>query len=148
MLSRSATRMLSSNRSNTDVSGLLPLLEVYAGGAPLRFRDPVVRGFLESTAPTFYGLDGVDCLLLGQEVPTKLLPQNESSDAWAARKASADALVALALPTEMALKAFDLDPRLNAAVLRSRGSWAGPRGAERLVAAEPAGPAGTRAEPA
>lgn len=134
-------------RANTDISGLLPLLEVYAGGAPLRFRNPVVRGFLESTAPTFYGLDGVDCLLLGQEVPTKLLPQSESSHAWAARKAGADALVARALPAEIALKAFDQDPRLNAAVLRSRDSWAGPRGTERLVGAEPVA-AGTRAEPA
>lgn len=128
-------------RADTDVSGLEALLEVFAGGAPLRFRDPVVRGFLESTAPTFYGLDGVDCLLLGQGHPTRLLPMTEPVDAWRARKAAADVLVDRALTAAEALAAFDQDPRLHAQLMADPDSWVVRTGTNRLVSADPDAPA-------
>ncbi|GGM73445.1 hypothetical protein GCM10011609_06560 [Lentzea pudingi] len=131
-------------RSSTDVSGLEPLLEVYRGGAPLRFRDPIVRGFLEATAPTFYGLAGVDCLLLGQGLPTRLLPMTEPVESWAARKAAADSLVAQALPAEQALAAFDTEPRLNAELLDDEDSWVVRSGTERLVSSDPDAPSRSR----
>ena len=40
-------------RENADISGLAPLLEVYAAGAPLLMRDALTRRYLELTAPTF-----------------------------------------------------------------------------------------------
>jgi tryptophan 7-halogenase len=120
-------------RSQTDVSGLQPLLDVYAGGAPLRFRDPLTRAFLQSTAPTFYGLPGVDCILLGQRVPTRMLPNPEPIERWRERKAGADALVARALPQHAALAAFGAESWLNDELLSAADSWAGPAARVQLV---------------
>ncbi|MGI5162421.1 tryptophan halogenase family protein [Microbispora sp. CA-102843] len=110
-------------RTRTDVSGLQPLLDVYAAGAPLRMRDTLTRRYLELTAPTFYGLEGIDCVLLGQAVPTRLLPSSEPIERWRARKAAADALVARSLPQREALALFDAEPRLHEELLKDRDSW-------------------------
>ncbi|GAA2906158.1 hypothetical protein GCM10010517_72350 [Streptosporangium fragile] len=134
--------------TGADVSGLEPLLEVFRAGAPLRFRDSVVRGFLESTAPTFYGLEGVDCLLLGQGYPARLLPMSEPVEAWQARKDAADALVGRGLGTAEALRAFDTDPELNAELLDDPDSWVVRTGTDRLVNADPDAPAAAHREPA
>ncbi|RCV52080.1 FAD-dependent oxidoreductase [Marinitenerispora sediminis] len=120
-------------RERSDVSGLRPLLDAFATGAPLRFRDAVTRGFLESAAPTFYGLEGVDCLLLGQKVPTRLLPATEPHEAWRRRKAGADALVRQGVGQREALDAFAADPALHAAILDDPGSWVSASGTDRLV---------------
>ncbi|MCA2211679.1 tryptophan halogenase family protein [Jidongwangia harbinensis] len=120
-------------RARADISGLQPLVDAYAAGAPLRFRDPVIRGFLQSTSPTFYGLPGIDCLLLGQRVPTRLLPSREPIERWRARKAAADALVAHALPQHEALAAVESEAWLNAELFSGRDSWAGPSARVQLV---------------
>jgi tryptophan halogenase len=57
---------------------------------PLHLRDPLTRRFVRATAPTFYELDGVDCLLLGQGYPCELVTTTEPLDAWRARKEAAD----------------------------------------------------------
>jgi len=111
-------------RERADVSGLQPLLDVYATGAPLRFRDPLTVAFANATAPTFYGLAGVDTILLGQRVPTRLLPPAEPLEQWHARKAAADVLVRHALPQSEALAAFDTVPRLHRELLENHDSWA------------------------
>ncbi len=120
-------------REHADVSGLQPLLDVYAGGAPLRFRDPLTRAFVQATAPTFYGLPGVDSVLLGQRVPTRLLPTREPIEHWRTRKAAADALVARALPQHRALAAVESQPWLNDELLSGADSWAGPTARVQLV---------------
>lgn len=110
-------------RSRTDVSGLQPLLEVYAAGAPLRLRDKLTQLHLGLTAPTFYGLEGVDCVLLGQKVPTRLLRSAEPIERWRTRKAAADVLVRQALPQAEALAMFDAEPRLHDEVVKDRDGW-------------------------
>jgi tryptophan halogenase len=111
-------------REHADVSGLQPLLDVYAAGAPLRGRDRITRGFANSTAPTFYGLAGVDTILLGQHVPTRLLPLSEPLARWRLRKAGADLLVSRAMSQRDALAAFDREPRLHRNLLDGPDSWA------------------------
>ncbi len=110
-------------RETADISGLAPLLEVYAAGAPLLMRDALTRRYLELTAPTFYGLEGIDCVLLGQQVPTRYLRSAEPIERWRARKAAADALVRLALPQRDALALFDDEPRLHDELLKAGDGW-------------------------
>jgi tryptophan 7-halogenase len=142
---RKDTPFWSACRRDTDVSGLEPLLEVFRGGAPLRFRDPVVRSFLESTAPTFYGLEGVDCLLLGQGHPARLLPMTEPVEAWRERERAARVLVSRAVDPATALAAFDGDARLNTQLLEDEDSWVVRTGTDRLVSADPDAPRVARA---
>ena len=111
-------------REHADVSGLQPLLDVFAGGAPLRFRDPVTLAFAATTAPTFYGIAGIDTILLGQGHPTRLLPRTEPIERWHERKAAADVLVRHALPQKEALAAFETTPRLHHELLDDTDSWA------------------------
>ncbi|GAA2879188.1 tryptophan halogenase family protein [Nonomuraea rubra] len=111
-------------RAGADVTGMQPLLDLYASGAPLRLRDPLARGFADATSPTFYGLAGVDTILLGQKVPARLLPPAEPMARWHARKAAADVLVKHALPQHLALRAYDSEPRLHEELLRQHDSWA------------------------
>lgn len=111
-------------REHTDVSGLQPLLDVFAAGAPLRGRDRVVKGFANSNAPTFYGLAGVDTILLGQRVTTRLLPLGEPLARWKVRKAGADLLVGRALHQHEALIAYETTPRLHEELLSAPDSWA------------------------
>ena len=80
--------------ASADVSGFAPLLDVYANGAPLTRRNPVLQELLNRVAPTFFGLFGIDYLLLGQQVPTRMLPMAEPMADWQRRRRAADLLVA------------------------------------------------------
>ncbi|MEV7603585.1 tryptophan halogenase family protein [Kitasatospora sp. NPDC089797] len=119
-------------RALTDVSGFQPLLDIYAAGAPLSRRNAVVQDLANRVAPSFFGLYGIDCLLLGQQVPTRLLELGEPLEQWQARSRAADSLVARALPTRQALEAFDAFPELNRQLLEDEDSWAGPQIARRM----------------
>ncbi|ONI77922.1 hypothetical protein ALI144C_31475 [Actinosynnema sp. ALI-1.44] len=119
-------------RATADVSGFDTLLEVYAGGAPLSQRHVLVQDVLNRIAPTFFGLFGIDYLLLGQQVPTRRMPLAEPIERWHARKHAADALVAAALPHREALDAFDAHPELNKQLLEDTDSWAGRSIAKRV----------------
>lgn len=111
--------------SAADVSGFTPLLEAYANGAPLTRRNSVLQDLLNRLAPSYFGLFGIEYLLLGQQVPTRLLPLAEPIEDWRRRKQAADLLVAHALPTRQALEAFDRNPELNRQLLHDEDSWAG-----------------------
>jgi tryptophan halogenase len=113
-------------RERTDVAGMQPLLDVYAAGAPLRFRDKVTLAFAQSSAPTFYGIAGIDTILMGQKVPARLVAPAEPLEHWRRRKAGADALVRRALPQADALAAFENVPRLQQELLGDADSWARP----------------------
>jgi tryptophan halogenase len=111
-------------RATVDISGFEPLLEIYAGGAPLARRHPIVQDLLNRVAPSFFGLFGIDYLLLGQQVPTKLLPMDEPVERWQERRHAADALVRVGLPQSEALAYFDSVPELNRQLLEDDDSWA------------------------
>ncbi|MFK8849711.1 tryptophan halogenase family protein [Streptomyces sp. Ac-502] len=119
-------------RASADVSGFQPLLDVYAGGAPLTRRNAFVQDMLNRVTPSFFGLFGIDYLLLGQQVPARILPMDEPLSAWRTRKRAADALVRAALPTREALEAFDACPELNRQLLEDDDSWAGREIARRM----------------
>lgn len=123
----------------TDVSGLEPLLDVFRAGAPLQFRNPFIRSLLEEAAPTFYGLEGFDCILLGQGVPARILPSEERPADWQARKDAADLLVHEALPAADALRAYDEDESLHDELLQDTSSWVVASGTRRLVSKDPHG---------
>ncbi|GAA1255806.1 hypothetical protein GCM10009665_52850 [Kitasatospora nipponensis] len=119
-------------RETTDVSGFQPLLDVYAAGAPLSRRNAIVQDLANRVAPSFFGLYGIDCLLLGQQVPTKLLELDEPLEDWRARDRASKSLVSRALSTREALEAFDAHPELNRQLLNDADSWASPAIAARM----------------
>lgn len=120
-------------RTQTDVSGIQPLLEVYSDGAPVQLRDVFTRAALRASVRTFYDLQAFDCILLGQRAPTRILPMTEPVADWQGRKTAAAALVQRALPQAEALDAYDRYPRLLAETLQDPDSWAGPSQPIRLV---------------
>ncbi|QMU78164.1 tryptophan 7-halogenase [Streptacidiphilus sp. PB12-B1b] len=118
--------------ASADVSGFQPLLDLYAAGAPLSRRNALVQDLANRVAPSFFGLFGIDYLLLGQQVPTRLLDLGEPLEQWQARSRAASSLVSRALPTRAALEAFDAFPELNQQLLTDADSWAGPDIARRM----------------
>lgn len=110
-------------QNELDVSGVQPMLDAFAGGAPLGLRDSLTRRFVRATAPTFYELAGVDTTLLGQGYPCELLKTDEPLDAWRARKKAADALVSVALTQRQALEAFQTVPELTTSLMFGPHSW-------------------------
>ncbi|MGP3983112.1 tryptophan 7-halogenase [Streptomyces sp. KR80] len=109
--------------STTDVSGIQPLLDVFEDGAPLHLRDPNTRRAVGTVSPTFYDLAGVDCLLLGQQYPCRLLTSAEPLAGWQARRTAADALVRRGLTQRQALEAFTTDPELMDSLVYGPNSW-------------------------
>lgn len=114
-------------RTDTDVSGLEPLLSAYAGGAPLTRRDTLTQLMLKAVAPPVYGLAGIDNILLGQRVPATLLEPDEPSARWLARSQAAQALVRLALPQHEALAEIAKHPEFLVEQLTVPGSLPGLR---------------------
>jgi tryptophan halogenase len=112
-------------RDRCDISGFQPLMELYQNGAPLTRRDPYILDLALGAAPTFFGLAGIDNILLGQKVPARLLKRAEPIEDWRARRKAADALVAKAMTQAEALHAFTTDPELNTQLLNDFDSWAG-----------------------
>jgi tryptophan halogenase len=110
-------------RAETDVSGLQPLLDVYATGAPVARQGNLIRRMLKDVAPPFYGLAGIDNVLLGQQVPTVPLPRTEPIEQWRLRSRAARALVDRALPQREALEAVARDPSLITSVHEDADSW-------------------------
>lgn len=113
--------------ADTDVSGLAPLLDAYAAGAPLVRRDALTQLMLKAAAPPVYGLAGIDNILLGQQVPANLLESDEPPERWQARHRAAQALVGLALPQHEALAEVARHPELLTEQLTAPGGLLGPR---------------------
>lgn len=113
-------------RQTVDISGYLPLLDVFATGAPLSRRDDYTQSIAEAAAPPFYELAGVDTILLGQGVPTRLLPGAESPDRWRARHDAAELLVRRALPQREALQVVASRGDLLSELFDERGGWLAP----------------------
>lgn len=109
--------------ADADVSGLEPLLDAYAGGAPLMRRDVITRVMLQASAPPLFGLAGVDTILLGQQVPATLLESGEAPERWRARRQAAAALTRLAVPQHEALAELARRPELLSEPLTAAGGW-------------------------
>ncbi|WP_164992354.1 tryptophan 7-halogenase [Streptomyces sp. L2] len=114
-------------RELTDVSGWQPLLDLFADGAPLARREESVKQLILDAAPTPFGIGGVDTLLLGQQVPARLLPATEPPEHWDARRRAAETLTRHALPQHDALQVVSSHPEMLSELLQDDDSWAGPR---------------------
>lgn len=97
-------------REHTDCSGLAPILEEFQARAPLRSRDPVAtRAFERASGVLFYGLPGIDCILLGQKVPAVRVSSSlEQHSSWRRRRDEARRLIATALTMQEALALPDI----------------------------------------
>jgi tryptophan halogenase len=113
-------------RATADVSGWHPLLDVFASGAPMIRRDYVMRWLARNTVSRVYCLSGVDNILLGQQVPTRLLRPAEPPGAWQQRRRAAEALVALALPQRDALRIVAEHSELLRELFSDADSWVRP----------------------
>ena len=90
--------------SDTDIGDLEPIVDIYRRGAPLILRN--YRDFdpYRAAMPQVGGLAGLDILLLGQQVPTRLFPPIETETEWRRKRKLADRLAAMALPMAVVLK--------------------------------------------
>lgn len=111
-------------REKTDTSGLDEVLAVFRNGAPLTLRrEELLNTVKKSAIAPFYGLAGLDCILLGQKVKSKLLPMMESKEQWFRRKEAVENLLANALPQEQALKLIDKNADYLTQFLECQSSW-------------------------
>lgn len=129
---RSDTPFWKEVRERCDISGFQPLLDLFRNGAPLTRRDPFLTDLALDAAPTYFGLAGIDNILLGQKVPARLLGRAEPIEHWWARRRAGAALLTRALPQRAGLAAFHTDPELNHQLFNDPDSWAGPHVAGHL----------------
>jgi tryptophan halogenase len=110
-------------REEVDVSGLQHALDLYATLGPLSLQPRAIRqSLIESTGIFFYGLHGLDCILLGQKVPHGAAPR-EPSGAWRARRQKALDIVSRALPQVDALKAVRERPDWLQQLVHHPAGW-------------------------
>lgn len=101
---RSESRFWSEVRAGVDVSGLDFALEIFRTRGPLSVQPRALRASLnEATGIFFYGLAGLDNILLGQKVPHPKL-EREPTSAWRARRQTALEFARRALPQAEALR--------------------------------------------
>lgn len=92
-------------REKVDVSGIQTALDIFQAMGPLSLLPRAIRTSVNELAEVyFYGLAGLDCILLGQKVPFPKL-EREPSAVWRARRQTAQELVRRALPQAEALEA-------------------------------------------
>ncbi len=108
-------------QEQTDISGIQTMLELFQDQAPLKQRNRRVPSLSEIP---FYGVAGLDCILLGQQVPARLCKSAETPSAWQQRKKEALALIDTALPAEEALRVVRQHPELLHQILRDPSGWA------------------------
>jgi tryptophan halogenase len=93
-------------RAGCDVSGLQEALDLYRACGPLSLLPRAIRDALkESVGIFFYGLAGLDNILLGQKVPYPAHLPRDKPDAWRARRQMAMDFARRAVPQAEALKA-------------------------------------------
>lgn len=121
---RRNTRFWKDAREHTDISGLQSVVEMFQNGAPLTLRDSETLGLLDkSNLIPFFGKEGLDPLLLGLQVPAKLLPIVEDKEKWFGRKKMVDELLANALSHKDALELVSTVPEYLEELLENDQSW-------------------------
>lgn len=110
-------------REQTNIEGIETLLDLYRGGAPLNFRSWRIRESITATAPIFYCIAGLDCILLGQKVPAHRFESAEPERVWRERKAKVVELTKFALSQTEALAALRQRPELLQNAVDGPNSW-------------------------
>jgi tryptophan halogenase len=117
------TRFWTDAREGCDISGLDDALALYRAMGPLSLLPRAIRSSVLDVAQVFfYGLAGLDCILLGQKVPHARLPR-EPQKAWRARRALALEFAKRALPQAEALKATWAEPAWLRQLVDHPSSW-------------------------
>jgi tryptophan halogenase len=110
-------------RASTDVSGLQGALDIFRTRGPLSLLPRAIRGSLTDEAQVFfYGLAGLDNILLGQQVPHPKLDR-EPPEAWRARLQPAMEFARRALPQAEALRATWERPDWLRHLVDNPSSW-------------------------
>lgn len=92
-------------RANVDISGIANAVDIFKTCGPLSLLPRAMRTSLtEATEIFFYGLAGLDCILLGQKVPCPTL-EREPPELWRARQQTALEFARRGLPQHEALRA-------------------------------------------
>lgn len=110
-------------RASVDTSGIENALEIYKAMGPLSLLPRAIRAsVLEEANIFFYGLAGLDCILLGQKVPFPKLTR-EPPKTWRERRQTALAFTQAALPQAEALRAVAENPRWLRELIDHPASW-------------------------
>ncbi|APR82101.1 tryptophan halogenase, putative [Minicystis rosea] len=110
-------------RADADVSGIEAALSMFQACGPLSLLPRAIRTSLtEATEIFFYGLAGLDCILLGQKVPYPDL-EREPPETWRARLQIAQELARRALTHAEALRAVKERPDLLLELVNHPQSW-------------------------
>ncbi len=111
-------------REKADISGLEHAVDLFKTHGPLSLLPRAIRtSLVESTGIFFYGLAGLDNILLGQKVPHPKL-EREPSTVWRTRRQTAAEFVRRALPQAEALRAVKDHPEWLRQVVDHPSSWA------------------------
>lgn len=117
------TRFWSDVRANVDVSGLQSALDLYQAMGPLSLLPRAIRtSLLDEVQVFFYGLAGLDTILLGQKVPHAKIDR-EPSKSWRARRQNAMELARRALPQAEALREYNARPDWQEQLIQHPSSW-------------------------
>jgi tryptophan halogenase len=120
---RSESEFWRAVRKDADVSGLQEALDIFRTCGPLCLLPRAIRASLNEAAGIFfYGLAGLDCILLGQKVPHPTL-EREPSAVWRARRATALEFARRALPQAEALRATRQHPELLRQLVDHPSGW-------------------------
>jgi tryptophan 7-halogenase len=99
------TKFWTEVRADADVSGLEHAFDIFRTKGPLSIQPRAIRNSLnEATGIFFYGLAGLDNILLGQKVPFPKL-ERETPKTWRTRRQTAVEFAQQALPQAEALRA-------------------------------------------
>ncbi|HEX2685340.1 MAG TPA: tryptophan 7-halogenase, partial [Kofleriaceae bacterium] len=111
-------------RNDTDISGARPLLDAYQSLAPLHFHSKAVKELLKrSVDVAFFGLEAIDCILLGQGVPAKTFARGDDASAWRHRLNVAEAFARRCLPARQALDVMVRYPEHLDELVNGSDSW-------------------------
>jgi tryptophan halogenase len=111
-------------RADADVSGIQDALDIFTTMGPLSLLPRALRASVNETAGVFfYGLAGLDCILLGQKVPYPNL-EREPPKVWGARRQMALDFAKRGLPHAEALRATWERPEWLYQIVDHPSSWA------------------------
>ncbi len=110
-------------REQVDISGLAQALELFRTRGPLSLLPRAIRTSLnESAGVFFYGLHGLDCILMGQKVPFPSL-EREPPAAWRKRREVAVDFTRRAMPQAEAQRAVREHPEWLQQLVGHPSGW-------------------------
>lgn len=111
-------------RHDVDISGIEAVVSAFQERAPLMAYNDTVRSMLRSNLPyLFYGLAGLDTMLLGMGVSCSLLETTEPRSKWDERRQVAAYVAEHALFQRDALQAVRTNPSLLREQVDDPASW-------------------------